>query len=306
MAARVVETTARHNERLSRLDPDLGAVAALDLDRARAVWEDGGALATWTRTEIQEGDLISLWGALEQDVLTIRSASPIGGEAFDNLLDHFDRARDQAPRGEDCESLVRLPALEASGALPLLARGFRPSACTAILTRLAPCESGPGVGGARRPLLREARTGDADAITELLMEMHESDIAWGCGRRRPAMREILGGLAAEACRRTGWTWVIEEGDGLVGTASLMSSEEASWATSATSAAPAVYVGFLAVRARDRRHGAGAGLVNRAHAKALEHGAVASILDHTALSPLSSTFWHRRGYRPLWTNWVRPG
>ena len=46
MAARVVETTARHNERLSRLDPDLGAVVALDLDRTRAVWEDGGALAT--------------------------------------------------------------------------------------------------------------------------------------------------------------------------------------------------------------------------------------------------------------------
>jgi hypothetical protein len=32
----------------------------------------------------------------------------------------------------------------------------------------------------------------------------------------------------------------------------------------------------------------------------------SVLNYAAMNPLSGPFWHRMGYRPVWTTWeVRP-
>ncbi|GAB3258603.1 hypothetical protein GCM10027425_20160 [Alteromonas gracilis] len=55
----------------------------------------------------------------------------------------------------------------------------------------------------------------------------------------------------------------------------------------------------------RGHGVGSALEAAARHQARAWGAVGIVLDHAALSPLSSTFWHRRGYRPLLTTWTRP-
>jgi hypothetical protein len=29
----------------------------------------------------------------------------------------------------------------------------------------------------------------------------------------------------------------------------------------------------------------------------------TLLHHATMNPLSTPFWHRCGYRPLWTSWV---
>lgn len=276
----VAVLTAAHNRRLCALDPDLGPVPVPDVERSRAVLLARDAVGVWNHHELDEADL----GC---------------------LLDRLDLVRGQAEPGSDAEVVVRLPALEPGVAPVLLERGLRPASQTALL-RLAPEAPSTAEGSVDAVVTRAAAPDDVDAVTALLHEMHESDVSWGSGYRRPTMTACLRRLAEEACAREGWTWIAEESGEAIGVVSLEGPEEAAWATGATSLQPAYYLSLMAVTANARRRGTGRRLVGIAHRTAAERGARALVLDHAALSPLSATFWHRRGYRPLRTTWVRRG
>jgi GNAT superfamily N-acetyltransferase len=67
-----------------------------------------------------------------------------------------------------------------------------------------------------------------------------------------------------------------------------------------------YVSCMVVRAAHRGGGIGAALVRHAHAVLDRVGVEATLLHYSGLNPLSPPFWHRCGYRPLWTTWeLRP-
>jgi hypothetical protein len=57
------------------------------------------------------------------------------------------------------------------------------------------------------------------------------------------------------------------------------------------------------RARSRSGGVGAALVAVAHAALDPAGVDLTLLRYAVLNPLSAPFWHRCGYRPLWTWWA---
>jgi GNAT superfamily N-acetyltransferase len=67
-----------------------------------------------------------------------------------------------------------------------------------------------------------------------------------------------------------------------------------------------YVSCMVVRAAHRGSGVGGALVRRANAALAEAGVMATLLHYSGLNPLSPPFWHRCGFRPLWTTWeLRP-
>lgn len=233
------------------------------------------AAARFRRTVSPASD-ICLWSALTQDVVTVRSAADLDeaglGAALERIL-----AGVEAPDGEH-RTVLRLPSLEPHVAPALLARGFHPSTVPG-LRRLPDDGPSPSRGGVA---LRVARPEDRERIVDLLLAMHVADAGHAGGHRRPNDAELLGGLADEALAR----------------------DEADWARPSTSLSPVAYLGLLSVAPAARRGGVGRALAARAHRRAAETGATAMLLDHAALSPLSATFWHRQGYRSLWTTWGR--
>ena len=52
----------------------------------------------------------------------------------------------------------------------------------------------------------------------------------------------------------------------------------------------------------RGRGVGAALTVAAHRAFDEAGIACTLLHYSLLNPRSGPFWHRMGYRPLWTGW----
>ena len=72
------------------------------------------------------------------------------------------------------------------------------------------------------------------------------------------------------------------------------------------ARPIAHIGYGVVTAAERGNGIGTALVGQAHQALDSHGVGVSVLNYAAMNPLSGPFWHRMGYRPVWTTWeVRP-
>jgi GNAT superfamily N-acetyltransferase len=67
-----------------------------------------------------------------------------------------------------------------------------------------------------------------------------------------------------------------------------------------------YVNTVSVLPNARGNGIGRQLMSVAHHDLARHRAIGSYLYYNPANPLSSVFWPRQGYRPLWTIWeIRP-
>jgi len=61
-----------------------------------------------------------------------------------------------------------------------------------------------------------------------------------------------------------------------------------------------------VRPGERSGGIGACLVRQVHSELDARGIDLTLLHYAQVNPLSAPFWHRMGYRPLWSTWeARP-
>jgi GNAT superfamily N-acetyltransferase len=67
-----------------------------------------------------------------------------------------------------------------------------------------------------------------------------------------------------------------------------------------------YVNTVSVLPGARGSGLGQQLMAVAHHDLAQHRAIGTYLYYNLANPLSSVFWPRQGYRPLWTIWeIRP-
>jgi GNAT superfamily N-acetyltransferase len=67
-----------------------------------------------------------------------------------------------------------------------------------------------------------------------------------------------------------------------------------------------YLQTMFVEPGQRGGGVGAALAARVHHELDARGIDVTLLHYSQLNPLSAPFWHRMGYRPLWTTWeARP-
>lgn len=64
-----------------------------------------------------------------------------------------------------------------------------------------------------------------------------------------------------------------------------------------------YIGTLSVTPELRGRGVGAAMVQAAHEQLNTAQVLGTYLYYDLANPLSSVFWPRRGYRPLWTKWT---
>ena len=103
--------------------------------------------------------------------------------------------------------------------------------------------------------------------------------------------------------------LIAERDGVpVGLAEcwLNDSTPGSWAETRLPHGRWGYVNCLSVAPGGRGAGVGRALMSTAHLELRVAGATRMFLYFNPPNPLSSVFWTRQGYRPLWTIWeVRP-
>ncbi len=292
----LTDLTLAHNRWLAEVDPLAGPAADLSAEQVRTTTVDG-IVAGWQTTRTDPDETYSMWVPDVVETLVLRSPTPPTAHAFGRLLDAWLTERDPVA----ASLTVTVPALLVQAIPALLEHGFVPR--TAAAARLV----GEAPAPTERPGLeiRQARPDDRDAVLELLWELHVDELPYGATIDRPQARDHLGAYTDQALGWPDWAWVAVRDGEPVGVVTLNPPDDSQWVAPLVSVGPVSYLGFAAVTRRVRAGGVGGALVQRAMHRAHRAGCQVVLLDHAALSPLSSTFWHRRGFRPVWQRWARP-
>ncbi|MFD6951243.1 acetyltransferase [Nocardiopsis sp. TSRI0078] len=270
--------------------------------------EDGRAVAAGTMhyTWYQPGEVGRIWGVPDQHWLTPIVGGPDPGRALDSLLTSWRDQLEDLPTGTGSESaaLVSWPARDVCGIIPLQRHGLQP------YTVLAARQRRRGVPPSLPPrdvTLRLADRSDLTQVVGLLMEEHRYEQHFGGVFLQSDTAEQTRKVAARALNRSrSWIWLAERRGRAVGLLWVSPPERSRWAKSLVNARPIAHIGYGVVVAQERGNGIGTALVGQAHQALDSHGVGVSVLNYAAMNPLSGPFWHRMGYRPVWTTWeVRP-
>jgi GNAT superfamily N-acetyltransferase len=277
---------------------------------------DGQVVASGScrHLKLKPGTLEISWGAASQFALTPWVAGPDVGPALGQLLarwrSHVASLTDAAD--DDNAAVIRWPSRDIDGVRALLEHGLRPLTVIAARpagrrTLSASADLGSGGSTDATVRIRAAGPDDLEAIERLIMAMMEYDAHFGAVRVRAdtarAAREFATRVLAASDR---WTWLAERDDVPVGFVQADVREAASWIASAVRTQPVAYLGQMSVLPAERGTGVGTALVEHLHREIDGIGVAVTLLHHAQLNPLSTPFWSRMGYRPLWTLWeARP-
>ncbi|MFE0021044.1 GNAT family N-acetyltransferase [Amycolatopsis sp. NPDC059021] len=280
--------------RFAALDPLLRPVP-LPRGVPLATGPDFGVL---TRTAVAPTSWQALWGAsVTYRLSAVPGADAVGGMRA--LLEAWEARRPGDPE-RDSVRVVTWPSRDLAIAEVLLAKGFVPEIVLAVRRSApSPCHRVPGVG------VRAAREADIEEIVALRLAELEYAALVGPSVRRPGAAALL---ATETRRglRFGARVLIADRDGVAaglvafggsgGTPSGGDGRlpEGRWG----------HLGTLAVSPAGRGHGIGRTLAAAAHRELDLPGVRGTFLYYHPANPLSTVFWHRQGYRPLWTTWAR--
>jgi GNAT superfamily N-acetyltransferase len=267
------------------------------------------------------GSLELTWGATSRFRLTVQTAGPDVAGALDQLLGQWHTHLAAVPEADadDTAAVVTWPSRDADGPLPLLRHGL--AARAVIAARPAgrraagPAGTRPGHAGdgvafpapGRGVQIRRAGPADIDAVVRLGMETIRFDAHFGTVIERP--------WSAEALRReaepllagpAAWTWLAEHDGEPAGLLYAEPPEAASWIAPMAGPDPVAYLELMYVPPGERGQGVASALVEQLHREADAAGVAVTLLHYEQVNPLSGPFWHRQGYRPLWTSWeARP-
>lgn len=293
-------------ERLAAVDPLLPPLPADPTDgeavTLTATLAGGAEVRGLLRHQVlQPGTPFTLWSAMScWELFPQVGAEPGAGMAA--LTQAWRRHMETVERQpDDSACLVRWPSRDTVGSGPLLRRGFLPVAVLAVRTGGAEPFAAPDI------TVRRATLGDLDAAVRIAMAEMSYSVSVGNTVLRPDAADI---------RRTSLARRINQGDpillaeldgepvGLADCSVHESDPVRGW--SLVPAGRWGYVGMLSVLPGVRGSGVGRALVAVAHREFANAGATGSYLYYNPPNPLSSVFWPRQGYRPLWTTWeLRP-
>ena len=241
------------------------------------------------------------WSALDEHRLAARvgAADPVA--AMDALLAGWADAvhASATPEDRDSAAMIGWPSRDTAMTPLFLDRGLilsrRPGA------RLA---GRPGPDATSSALIRPMTEADLDDVIDLHVEQIRWGAQFGGTPVRPAAaavarRHYIGVLE----RDEPWTWIAECDGRPVGMITVTPPDSAGWVAGLSSASTPAYVGTTVALAPRRAGGIGAALVARAHAALDRVGVDLTLLRYSPLNPLSAPFWHRSGYRPLWSWWT---
>ncbi|HLU99054.1 MAG TPA: GNAT family N-acetyltransferase [Thermobifida alba] len=264
------------------------------------------AIGTMRYSWYQPGEAGRTWGVPDQHWITplVGGSDPEG--ALDSLLTSWRDQLEELPSGTGSESaaLLTWPARDVCGIRPLQRHGMQPATVMAVRRRRR------GVPPALPPrdvTIRLADLQDLAAVVSLVMEEHRYEEHFGSVFIQPETAEQTRRVAARALSRNpSWIWLAERRGRPVGLVWVSPPHRARWVAPLVNAAPAAYIGYGAVAEEERGQGIGTTLISHAHHALDTHGIEVTLLNYAVMNPLSGPFWHRMGYRPLWTTWeVRP-
>ncbi|WP_116051638.1 GNAT family N-acetyltransferase [Amycolatopsis palatopharyngis] len=300
----MTDRTAEQSEHFARIDPLLPPVTELpEGERLTAVLADGREVhGILYRAVYGSGSMESLWAAQENWELSPLIGNT-GAEGMSALLGALRRRLDREQPMPDSACAVAWPSRDAEATKALLDHGLQPLNALAVRpNRPAPEVDVPGV------LVRRARPVDEEEIIALRM----AELRYSALVGPNVVRENAIDLITTEVRRGlvfgGRTWIAESGGAAVGLASC------GWTTPAAGSSVAGrlaegrwgYVGTLSVLAPARGGGVGRALMSVAHHELDLDDVEGTFLFYSPTNPLSPVFWHRQGYRPLWTMWeIRP-
>ncbi|MER5394151.1 GNAT family N-acetyltransferase [Saccharopolyspora sp. NPDC002686] len=204
----------------------------------------------------------------------------------------------------DSTCLVTWPSRDVLAAKALLDGGFTPLSCLAVRPPTPPCEFTELSGTVT---VRRAGPADLDAVVELTLLELEYAALVGSSTYRPDAPQLKRTAAHVRLHSSDPVWLAERGGTPVAVA------ECGWVDADRPSAghrlrPGTwaYVNCVSVREQDRGTGVGQQLMTAVHEEFVRAGVIGSFLYYNPPNPLSSVFWPRQGYRPLWTMWeVRP-
>jgi predicted N-acetyltransferase YhbS len=294
---------AAHNRRLRGLDPLIPDAAPLhpSPEGATLAAADGAGVVVRNRPDPQTLD--ATWTTALEERITLRVGERDPAATMAELLAAWVARRDPVDEA-DSAAIVSWPSRDAAMTRVFLRHGLVPKSVVAVRPgrrpgTLAAAVPDPGAGLS----IRAAGPGDLDAAEALQVELIRWDEQFGAMAERPSTVDALRtDLAGSLAKDPTWTWIAEAGDRAVGLLRVSPPEEAAWIAPVVARAPVAYLSCLVVTATWRGSGVGAALVARAHAALDAAGVAVTLLHYAALSPLSPPFWHRAGYRPLWTAW----
>ncbi|HEY3608078.1 MAG TPA: GNAT family N-acetyltransferase [Pseudonocardiaceae bacterium] len=294
--------------RFARLDGLLVCTAAEpDGQPLAAALPSGRRVAgTLARSVHGPGAPTSLWSARDTwELFPFVGDDP--GPGLHALLGAWRRLMDRssAPPGHDSACVVTWPSRDAEGSGVLLQHGFVPLSVLAV--RRSPVPPDP----VEPPdlVVRRATVRDVDIAAQLaLAEMAYSALV-GSTIVRPDAADIKRSALRYRIGNGDPVWLVERDGVAVGLAEC-------WVTDSNPGArhrfpvPAGrwgYVNTVSVLPGVRGTGVGQALMALVHRELHRVGATGTYLYYNPPNPLSSVFWPRQGYRPLWTIWeTRPG
>ncbi|RZS34931.1 acetyltransferase (GNAT) family protein [Herbihabitans rhizosphaerae] len=300
---RLASLTAAQTARLTGMDPLLPPVAhPPDGEVITAALPSGERVAgVLARTHLTPELPPSLWSAL--DVFELHPLlGAHGGDAFDALVPRWRNLVEMMRPGADSSCVVFWPSRDAEVTKSLLHHGFVPLSVIAVRGREPGDEPPPGV------TIRRATERDIDTVLHLAMVELAYSAQVGGTVLRPGAARIKRDALIPRLAAGDPMWLAERDGVAIGLAEcwLTESEPGSWTATRLPVGSWGYVNCLSVLPDARGAGVGQALMSVAHNEMHRRGVRGTFLYYNPPNPLSSVFWARQGYRPLWTVWeVRP-
>lgn len=292
---------AAHERRLATLDrllPERHPLPERGPDDTLLTVDGGVGLARVQRHDPYT--LASTWASLRAFQLFARVGGAAPAASMAALLHRWRRVVAAAadPGDTDSEAVLRWPSRDPVMTSVFRAHGLVPA--TVVAARVA---GTPTAAPAGRALVRPLRATDLAAAVRLWRSLVAWDGQFSTMRERPTTAMLLREeLAGALVRDPSWAWVAEVHGEVCGLLVAGPPRRSGWVAPLVRAAPVAYLGAMVVAEGRRGAGVGSALVHHAHATFDRAGIAVTLLHYAGLSPLSGPFWHRHGYRPLWTFW----
>jgi GNAT superfamily N-acetyltransferase len=251
--------------------------------------------------------LAQTWGTATKFVLSMRLRGPDVAAAADDLITQWRAhlAGQQQAYADDTAAIVNWPSRDVTGVPALLRHGLQPLTVIAVRPKARPANV--GTAQPEGLVIRPAGPDDLDAVAELELGVVRYDAHFGGSIPRPATEALVRAeTQAALAKRPGWTWLAEQDGQPVALTVVEPPAAATWIAGMTRTGATAYLQTMFVRPDERSGGIGAALVRHVHGELDARGVDLTLLHYSQVNPLSPPFWHRMGYRPLWSTWeARP-
>jgi len=294
---------AAQSARFASLDPLLPAATEPPTDGhvITAALADGTRVAgVISHKTFEAHSTVRLWSTAQVwELLPLVGTS----QGMDALLTRFRRHLDtQDTSDEDSACVVHWPSRDTRAARAFLDHGMVPLSVLAVRLKTAPTRA------PRTLTIRRATPHDLETVLELSLAELEYSSFVGSTIVRPEAAAVKRRALVERLNNASPIWLAER-DGIavaLAECAIVSSEPGTMAAMRLPRGRWGYVNCVSVLPGARGSGVGQQLLAYAHQELHRMGTVGTYLYYNPPNPLSSVFWPRQGYRPLWTVWeVRP-